>query len=108
MAVASKPPVEPGSSRRIWKTPGSVYNWLFLAGALFLLGCIALIYRSAITTQQYPGPSNDPLREFGIVAFALVLLVAAYTLRRRFVRTAELALAAYLVWRAQHPHCLPA
>ena len=87
MAVASKPPVEPGSSRRIWKTPGSVYNWLFLAGALFLLGCIALIYRSAITTQQYPGPSNDPLREFGIVAFALVLLVAAYTLRRRFVHT---------------------
>lgn len=87
MAVASKPPVEPGSSRRFWKTPGSIYNWIFLVSALFLLGCIALIYRSAIATQQYPGPANDPLREFGIVAFVLVLLVAAYTLRRRFVRT---------------------
>ncbi len=87
MAVASKPPIEPGSSRRIWKTPGSIFNWIFLASALFLLGCIALLYRSAVATQQYPGPSNDPFREFGIVTFVLVLLVAAYTLRRRFVRT---------------------
>lgn len=87
MAVASKPPVEPGSSRRFWKTPGSIYNWIFLASALFLLGCIALIYRSAVATQQYPAPDNDPFREFGIVTFVLVLLAAAYTLRRRFVRT---------------------
>lgn len=83
MAVASKPPSEPKSARRIWKTPGSHFKWLFLAGALALLGCIYLIAHFATAEAD---PNNDPFREFGIVAFALVLLVAAYTLRRRFVR----------------------
>lgn len=72
--------------RRIWRTPGSKLNWFFLLSSLGLLGWIVLIYRSALATQLYPGPYNDPLRQFGIVAFVLVLLVAAYTLRRRFLR----------------------
>ncbi len=72
--------------RRIWKTPGSLYKWLWLGNALVLVGWIYLFYRTAIATQLYPGPLNDPLREFGIVAFVLVLLVTAYSLRRRFVR----------------------
>jgi hypothetical protein len=45
-----------------------------------------MIYRYALVTQLYPGPYNAPFRQFGIVCFVLVLLVAAYTLRRRFVR----------------------
>src|SRR4051794_12341387 len=83
MAIASKPPVEPRNVRRIWKTPGSWLNWFFLASSLVMLGIILLL---AHTTSATPGPYNDPFRAFGIVSFVLVLLVAAYTLRRRFVR----------------------
>lgn len=86
MALDSKPPVEQATTRRIWKTPGSIFNWLFLLSAILLIGWIFMLYRSAIATQLYPGPYNAPFRQFGIVSFVLVLLVAAYTLRRRFVR----------------------
>lgn len=86
MAITKQPPVHHKSVRRIWKTPGSRFNWLFLASSLFITAWIYLIYRSALATQDYPGPYSDPLRDFGIVAFILVLLVTAYTLRRRFIR----------------------
>lgn len=72
--------------RRIWKTPGSKYNWLYLALSVIILGWVYLFYRVAVAMQPYPGPYNEPFRAFGIVSFALVILVAAYTLRRRFVR----------------------
>lgn len=83
MAIASKPPVEPKGVRRIWKTPGSWLNWFFLVSSLIVLGIILLLAHSASAT---PDPNNNPFRAFGVVAFVLVLLVAAYTLRRRFVR----------------------
>lgn len=86
MEVANRTPIQRKAVRRIWKTPGSIFNWFFLVISLAALGWIYLVYRSAITTQQYPGPYSDPLRQFGIVAFVLVLLVACYTLRRRFMR----------------------
>ena len=76
----------PKKIRRIWRTPSSLWNWLFLLSSLLILGWIYVLYRSALMVQQYPGPYNDPFRQFGIVAFVLVVLVAAYTLRRRFVR----------------------
>ena len=87
MALITKPPVQQRTVRRIWKTPGSWFNWLFLLLSLVILGCVYLPYRSALATQLYPGPYNDPFRQFGIVSFCLVLLVATYTLRRRFVRS---------------------
>jgi hypothetical protein len=87
MAVINRPSLPQKHIRRIWRTPGSKLNWLFLLSSLGLLGWIVLIYRSAVATQLYPGPFNDPFRQFGIVAFVLVLLVTAYTLRRRFVRS---------------------
>jgi hypothetical protein len=86
MALATKPPAQQRTVRRIWKTPGSKLNWLFLAISLVTFGWVYLLYRSAIATQLYPGPYNAPFRQFGIVSFVLVLLVAAYTLRRRFAR----------------------
>ena len=86
MSVVIRPPAQQKRARRIWKTPGSKWNWFFLTSSLGILGCVYLIYRSAIAVQKYPGPYNDPFRQFGIVAFVLVLLVAAYTLRRRFLR----------------------
>lgn len=86
MAITKQPSARQKSIRRIWKTPGSKFNWLFLAGSLFILGWVFFAYRSALATQDYPSPFRDPFRAFGIVAFVLVLLVTAYTLRRRFIR----------------------
>jgi hypothetical protein len=86
MALAGKSPLRERSVRRIWKTPGSKTNWLFLALSMITLGWVYLFYRTGIATQLYPGPYNAPFRQFGIVSFALVLAVGAYTLRRRFAR----------------------
>ncbi len=71
---------------RLWKVPASMAWWLWLAASVLLYAGIFVVYERAIRTQQYPGPIFDPLRLFGIIAFVLVLLTAAYSLRRRFMR----------------------
>src|SRR5579864_1925310 len=88
MALATKPTSQEQqrAKRRIWKTPGSKFNWIFLAISLMMYGGVYAWYLNARKTQTYVGPDTDPLRLFGIVAFCLVLLVAAYTLRRHFFR----------------------
>ena len=86
MALVKKSPVQERTMRLIWKTPGSKMNWVFLALSVITVGWVYLLYRHAIATQLYPGPYNPPFRQFGVVSFALVLVVAAYTLRRRFAR----------------------
>jgi hypothetical protein len=90
MALAtqsSASPPQARTSRRFWHAPSSPARWLWLAVALLLCGGIILLYIVALTTQPFPGPFNDPLRSFGIVAFALVLCTASYSLRRRFARS---------------------
>ena len=81
MAVSTKPTI-----KRVWKTPTSKATWLWLAFAILLYGGIYAWYLFALKHQPHVGPDTDPLRIFGIVAYVLVLLVTAYTLRRRFVR----------------------
>jgi hypothetical protein len=88
MAQATKPTSQEQqrAKRRIWKTPGSKFNWICLAISLLVYGGIYAWYLNALKTQPYAGPYSDPLRLFGIVSFCLVLLVTSYTLRRRFAR----------------------
>lgn len=74
------------SRRRIWKAPAARTRWFWLALAIVLYGGILLWYFYARSTQPFIGPFTDPLRFFGIVAFLLVLVTAAYSLRRRFIR----------------------
>src|SRR5579863_2124225 len=74
------------SLRRIWKTPASGARWLWLALSALLYAVLLALFVMAVKTQQFPGPFNQPLLSFGIVAFVLVLSAAAYSLRRRFVR----------------------
>src|SRR5215470_2605225 len=72
---------------RLWKVPTSRARWYWLcASAILFLGIVAA-YLYAHKTQQFPGPLTDPLRLFGILAFVLVLSTAAYSLRRRFVKS---------------------
>src|SRR5258708_21511337 len=83
MAIARKPQIEQKKDRRIWKTPVSPISWLALGSALLVLLIVVLIGQMS---GVMPDPTVDPYREFGIVAFIMVLLVATYSLRRRFVR----------------------
>src|SRR5258708_33845050 len=85
--MKTKPPLQERAIRRIWRTPGSRFNWIWLGVSLAVYGGIYGWYVHAIRTQQCPGPDADPLRLFGIIAFCLVLVVAVYSLRRRFKRT---------------------
>jgi hypothetical protein len=84
MALATKP--APQATRGMWKTPASKAWWGWLLPCLVLYGGVYAWYLNALSTQRFPGPFNDPLRFFGIIAFLLVILTASYTLRRRFVR----------------------
>ncbi len=84
MALATKP--APQATRGIWKTPTSKAWWGWLLPCLVLYGGVYAWYLYALSTQRFPGPFNDPLRFFGIIAFLLVIVTASYTLRRRFVR----------------------
>src|SRR5438874_13281818 len=84
MALASKQSLP--AQRRVWKAPTTKAWWIWLAVSLLLYGSVYAVYLIAIKTQPFPGPVNDPLRSFGILAFLSVLATATYSLRRRSVR----------------------
>ena len=84
MAIATKSQQRP--MRRVWKAPTSRAFWLWLSVSIVLYAGIYAWYLIALKTQPFAGPSSDPLRLFGIIAFVMVLGTAAYSLRRRFVR----------------------
>ena len=89
MSLTVKPPIlqsQPPTRRRLWKVPASRAWWLWLVFSALLYVGIYVVYLKAIKSQQFPGPFYDPLRFFGIISFALVLITAAYSLRRRFMR----------------------
>ncbi|HLQ10828.1 MAG TPA: hypothetical protein VK134_04445 [Ktedonobacteraceae bacterium] len=86
MSISTKTS-SPQPMRRIWNTPTSGARWLWLALSLLLYTVIFALYLVAIKTQAFPGPFNEPLLGFGIIAFLLVLSTAAYSLRRRFARS---------------------
>ncbi len=73
--------------RRIWRTPSSRAKWFWLAGSILFYGGIYLWFYQASQAQGSAAPGNDPFRLFGILAYILVLSTAAYSLRRRFVRS---------------------
>ncbi len=73
--------------RRLWKAPTSAARWYWLIGSVTLYIGVTVWYYYTLKTQQYPGPINDPLRLFGIIAYILVLITAIYSLRRRFIRS---------------------
>lgn len=89
MALATRPTNSPHpgrSARRIWQAPASPARLLWLVLACVLTIGIVLLSIFTLVTQPFPGPSRDPLRSFGIIAFVLVLITASYSLRRRFAR----------------------
>jgi FtsH-binding integral membrane protein len=86
MAVMDKRSIEQPRPRRNWKKPRTWATWLWLACSLLIYGGVSLWFYSSLTTQTNANPNYYPFYIFGIIAFCMVLLTAAYSLRRRFVR----------------------
>jgi len=88
MALAAKPPLPQQRliTKRLWKTPLTRSAWVWLVLSILLYAGVYLWYFIASKTTV-PDPASDPYRIFGIIAFALVLIVTTYSLRRRFIRT---------------------
>lgn len=87
MALAQKAPPTTTPKRGIWKKPRSRSNWIWLAASILLYAGISVWNYLALKMHPDAGPAIDPFRIFGIIAYAMVLVVTAYTLRRRFIRT---------------------
>ena len=85
MALATQS--QPTTERRIWRAPISKTCWLWLAVSIVLYAGVYAWYLIALKTQPFVAPTLDPLRFFGIISFVMVLGVAAYSLRRRFMRS---------------------
>jgi hypothetical protein len=76
----------PSSSqpRRLWRVPRSKAWWLSLLAAMLLYGLILLYWVKTGGFGDKPGTGSLP--RFGIIAFFLLPVPLAYTLRRRFFR----------------------
>jgi len=85
MALATKPQLPHAPAQRLWKTPFTRAAWVWFVLSIALYGGVYLWFFLASKTAP-PDPASDPFRIFGIIAFVLMLVVAAYSLRRRFVR----------------------
>jgi hypothetical protein len=86
MALAEKAAPSQSSRRRLWKKPQTRAKWYWLIFSIVLYGGVSIWYYSALKTNPYPYPAAAPFWIFGIIAFSLVILVASYSLRRRFIR----------------------
>lgn len=75
-------PVAP--ARRLWRVPRSKVWWLSLLAAMLLYGLILFYFVKTGGLGDTPGTGSLP--RFGIIAFFLLPVPLAYTLRRRFFR----------------------
>jgi len=80
--AAPQPPQRP--ARRLWRVPRSKVWWLSLLAAILLYGLILLYFVKTGGFSYKPGTGSLP--RFGIIAFFLLSVPLAYTLRRRFFR----------------------
>jgi hypothetical protein len=91
MPISAQMPKAPTASsaqqrpfRRLWGVPYSKAWWLSLLAAMLLYGAIFLYFVKMGGFGYTPGAG--PLPRFGIIAFFLLPIPLAYTLRRRFFR----------------------
>jgi hypothetical protein len=93
MSLAVKQPSVPEknkakrSLRRIWRTPAARTKWFWLLGSIVVYGGMYFWFYQASKIPANVAPTNYPFLFFGILAYILVLGTAAYSLRRRFVRS---------------------
>lgn len=88
MSILTPSPNVPAPStsqqRRLWRVPRSKAWWLSLLAAMLLYGLILIYWAKTGSFSDKPGTGSLP--RFGIIAFFLLPVPLAYTLRRRFFR----------------------
>jgi hypothetical protein len=85
MATTTQPPhIKQMGMRRIWRTPNSKGRLFWLLFAVISCSFWYTLYLILFGTQPFTGPFKDPFRT-GIMSFILIVVVAAYSLRRRFM-----------------------
>ena len=92
MAVTAKPSPQ-STSRRIWHTPSSkaaLYWFLFT----IIFCAIFYILYALLKAPIFTGPWFDKVFRCGVMAYLMILAVAAYSLRTRFMHN--------LPWKAQN------
>ena len=92
MALATKPPAPPSPAvRRVWKAPLTKTWWYWLLGSVILYGVVFAWYFSATRPPNDQIGPADPvgrtLLYIGVIAFLMILGVAAFSLRSRFMRS---------------------
>lgn len=93
MVVTPKQPQHDNTSRRIWHTPTSsaALYWCLFAS----IYCVVfyVLYFVLLKAPIFTGPWFDRVFRCGIMSFIMILVVAAYSLRTRLMRS--------LPWKAQ-------
>lgn len=89
MSLATKPSLpRPGASQPLWKSPTSKAMWIWLIASIALYTLILLWFLPLDRADPTVAPrSNAALFFFGLVAFFMILAVASFSLRSRFVRS---------------------
>lgn len=96
MAVSTKPATRKTGHARLWHTPTSkaALAWLIFAAGYTLIFYILYAILLHSTSRVFFGPFYDVIFRCGVMAYIMILGVAAYSLRTRFFHG--------LPWKAQN------
>lgn len=94
MALATKPTAQQRPARRIWHTPTSKAARYWLLFAVIYCATFYILYFVLFKAPIFTGPWFDSIFRCGVMSYIMILAVAAYSLRTRFLRS--------LPWKAQN------
>lgn len=92
MAVTAKPSPQ-STSRRIWHTPSSKAALYWFLFAIIYCAIFYILY-ALLKAPIFTGPWFDRVFRCGVMSYLMILAVAAYSLRTRFMHN--------LPWKAQN------
>nr|HET6902930.1 hypothetical protein [Ktedonobacteraceae bacterium] len=93
MSVTTKPS-SPGTTRRVWHTPTSKTALFWGLFAAFYCAIFYILYATLFKAPIFMGPWFDRIFRVGLMSYVMILIVAAYSLRTRFMHN--------LPWKAQN------
>ncbi len=93
MAVSTKSPLL-NTSRRVWHTPTSKAALYWFLFAVVYCTIFYVLYAVVFKAPIFTGPWFDRIFRAGVMSYIMILAVAAYSLRTRFMRN--------LPWKAQN------
>ena len=93
MAVTAKPS-PPNTPRRVWHTPTSKVALFWFLFATFYCAIFYVLYAVLFKAPIFMGPWFDRIFRVGVMSYIMIVVVAAYSLRTRFMHS--------LPWKAQN------